>query len=115
MVAMTDKELLRFTLSRSFDHFVALQIAMQRIEKEDEGKDKPSPQANALSMIFSALNDVIHPLYPLASDLFPDKNLDEFIVNLKKAHQYAAEKKLFPPCSCEECKNETKDTTKAPR
>ena len=64
MVAMTDKELLRFTLSRSFDHFVALQIAMQRIEKEDEGKDKPSPQANALSMIFSALNDVLHTLYP---------------------------------------------------
>ena len=55
-------------------------------------------------MVFRALNDVLHPLYDSAQELFPEQDMTAFINGLKEQHKEAIEKKIFPPCQCASCR-----------
>jgi hypothetical protein len=91
-------------LSRGFDHLASIANALKKIQEENKDDAESMQKALPLSMVFRALNDVLHPLYDSAQDIFPEQDLTAFIQGLKEAHQEAIEKKIFPPCNCSSCK-----------
>jgi len=101
---MNDKELLREILLRGFDHLSALTNALARIQKEAKDDEESLKQSVALSMVFRALNDVLHPGYATAQTLFPQQDMTPFLDMLNKAHKEAVDKKIFPVCTCSSCK-----------
>lgn len=103
---MNNDKVLQQILFRGFDHLSSIAQALQRIQKESKDEDEALKQSIALSMLFRAINDILHPGFSTASKLFPEQNIDEFITGLRKAHKDAVDKKVFPPCKCEECKSE---------
>ena len=91
-------------LSRGFDHLSSIANALKKIQEEGKEDAETMQKSLPLSMVFRALNDVLHPLYDSAQELFPEQDLTAFIDGLKEAHQEAVDKKIFPPCSCSSCK-----------
>lgn len=98
---MTNEKLI---LARGFDHLSSIATALKKIQEDGKEDAEAMQKALPLSMVFRALNDVLHPLYEDAPGLFPDQDLTAFLDGLKEAHQEAIEKKIFPPCNCSACK-----------
>ena len=100
-------------LLRGFDHLSSIAQALQRIQKEAKNEDEAIKQSATLSMLFRAINDILHPGFSVAPGLFPEQDLTEFLDKLKEAHKDAIDKKIFPPCKCDECNESTsRDTDK---
>jgi hypothetical protein len=111
---MNQEQILKQILFRSFDHLSSIAQALQKIQKEAKDEDEAFKQSATLSMVFRAINDIVHPGFPDAPKLFPEQNITEFIDGLRKAHKDAIEKKIFPPCKCDSCNESTsRDTDKA--
>ena len=94
----------KLILARGFDHLSSIANALKKIQEEGKDDAETMQKALPLSMVFRAINDVLHPLYDSAQELFPEQDLTAFIDGLKEAHQEAVEKKIFPPCICSGCK-----------
>jgi hypothetical protein len=100
-------------MARGFDHLSALVKALEKIQKEQQTEDDVIKHSAALSMVFRAINDIIHPGYAITPSLFPEQDLTKFLEGLMNAHQQAVEKKIFPACKCTVCNNNesiTRDT-----
>jgi hypothetical protein len=111
---MNYEQITKQMLLRGFDHLSSIAQALQRIQKEAKDEDEALKQSVTLSMLFRAINDILHPGFSDAPKLFPEQDLTEFLDKLKAAHKEAVDKKIFPPCKCEECNAATsRDTDKA--
>ena len=110
---MSERQILQYIMAKGFDHLSALAQALGKIQKESQSEDDVIKHSATLSMVFRAINDIIHPGYAVAQSLFPEQDLAKFLEELNKAHQDAVERKVFPPCKCSSC-NEliTRDTDK---
>lgn len=91
-------------LSRGFDHLASIANALKNIQENVTDEKEAMQKALPLSMVFRALNDVLHPLYDSAQELFPEQDMTAFITGLKEQHKEAIEKKIFPPCQCASCR-----------
>ena len=91
-------------LSRGFDHLASIANALKNIQENVTDEKEAMQKALPLSMVFRALNDVLHPLYDSAQELFPEQDMTAFIDGLKEQHKEAMEKKIFPPCQCASCR-----------
>ena len=98
---MTNDKLI---LARGFDHLASIANALKNIQENITDEKEAMQKALPLSMVFRALNDVLHPLYDSAQELFPEQDMTPFITGLKEQHKEAIEKKIFPPCNCSSCK-----------
>ena len=104
--------ILKDILFRGFDHLSAIAKALKKIQDEATDEDDAVKKSATLSMVFRALNDVLHPGYADAQKLFPEQDITPFINDLNRAHQDAVENKLFPTCRCFNCESTTRSTDK---
>jgi hypothetical protein len=98
-------------LFRGFDHLTALAKALKKIQDEAKDEDEAIEKSALLSMVFRALNDVLHPGYASAQRLFPEQDLTGFLKDLDNAHKDAVENKIFPICKCKSCDESTTRNT----
>lgn len=110
---MNNDKVLQHILFRGFDHLSSIAQSLQRIQKESKDEQEALKQSATLSMVFRAINDILHPGFSASQKLFPEQNIAEFIDGLRKAHKDAVDKKVFPPCKCDECnESASRDTDK---
>lgn len=102
---MSDK-VLKDILFKGFDHLSAIARALKKIQDEAKTEEEAIKQGATLSMVFRAINDIIHPGYASAPELFPEQDLTGFLKDLEVAHKDAVEKKIFPPCRCQTCERD---------
>lgn len=98
-------------LARGFDHLSSLAMALKKIQENTPDEKEAIQKSAPLSMVFRAINDVLHPLYGNAQELFPENDLTEFLKVLNQSHKEAVEKKIFPPCPCSSCPKVTDEST----
>jgi hypothetical protein len=96
-------EILKQIFIRTVDHFAALQTAIGRLEQETNSSEEAKKNAHSLKMVYAALNDVMHPVYPLVPELFPDIDIPDIMKTINENHALAVKNKLFPPCKCKGC------------
>ena len=89
---MSERQILQYIMAKGFDHLSALAQALGKIQKESQTEDDVIKHSATLSMVFRAINDIIHPGYGVAQSLFPEQDLAKFLDELNKAHQDAVER-----------------------
>lgn len=105
------EEILKNIMLKGFDHLSALTKALQKMQEEATDEEDAIKKSATLSMVFRALNDVLHPGYVSAPQLLPEQDLEAFIIWLNEQHQDAIEKKIFPDCKCKSCDEPTARNT----
>jgi hypothetical protein len=107
------EQVLKDILFKGFDHLSAIAKSLKKIQEEAADEDEAIKKSATLSMVFRALNDVLHPGYADAQSLFPEQDLKSFLDGLNAAHEDAVEKKIFPICRCNTCESTTRNTDQA--
>lgn len=95
--------ILKEILFRGFDHLSAIASALKKIQEEATDEEDAIKKSATLSMVFRALNDVLHPGYASAQALFPEQDITAFLKSLEQEHQDSINKKIFPICKCKSC------------
>ena len=103
---MNDRQLLRDIYSRGFSHLSAIAQALKRIQSETQNDQEADKKSIPLSMVFRAINDVLHAGYISAPELFPESDLKDFLKELDDAYKDAVAKNLFSPCPACCCKSD---------
>ena len=106
------KQIIKDICSIGFSHINTLLSHIKTMNiNSNEDVEKLNPEQKKLYYMYlttmSLANDVIHPAFGIAPELFPDAS--EFVTMCINNHKLAIESKMFSGnCECARCKIESK-------
>lgn len=95
------KQKIHDILSLGISHIETIrkQLTELKLTEADEPGSERYIRASYLLTAAAAINDVIHPAYPLAPEVFEDSRLHDLLKYYEDLHnKYLADKKIECPC-----------------
>jgi len=101
------QQILHDILALGINHieYVRKQLKNLNLTAEDGEDSEKSKQALFLMRAASAMNDIIHPAFPMIRELFDDEKIHSLIEYYKMLHEKHPARKDFQ-CPCIACKDE---------
>lgn len=98
------EQIIRDVMCGALEHIEAIK---REISKIGEIKEDTDPllvsRAKVMHLTLTCINDIIHPAHKLLYKMFSGENHDAYFDVLVNNHKQAIEKKIVPPCYCNDC------------
>lgn len=98
------EQIIRDIMCGALEHIEAIKREIGKIGPVNEESDPNNlARAKVMHLTLTCINDIIHPAHKLLYKMFSGENHDSYFDVLVSNHKQAIEKKIVPPCYCQEC------------